>query len=303
MSVVNKLRLVASLAAALSLAPVPVARAQQVPAVPSDSTLAAATAVAHPMAAYNQWLSTNMTPWLSVLNPYFYSGWVNAMTNPWVDQVTQHAAMNAMMRSMNPRLMLGAGGAVPAFGIPGFPTQTMKSRRPNTVTEGVSLDAKRNFYQSMMMMSPLSMRDMIGIMADKMAVADDVSFDDAVEAMKLRANEVNFKLVGHNAVWKDVAAISGKETPRIEIFQFCDAMVGRKILDYVPEFAVFLPCRIALLEDADGKLWVMTVDWDVRWLDYAQNPNSKLDDDLRADATRIRDALHYIMEGAATGDF
>jgi uncharacterized protein (DUF302 family) len=156
----------------------------------------------------------------------------------------------------------------------------------------------------MMKMNPLSMRDMIGIMANKMPVAEDVSFDDAVEAMKLRANEVNFKLVGHSPLWKDVVAMTGEEeTPRVEIFQFCDAVVARKILDYVPEFAVFLPCRIALLEDADEKLWVMTLDWDVNWLDYSQNPNSKLADDLIADATRIRDALHYIMEGAATGDF
>ena len=227
------------------------------------------------------------------------------MTNPWMDQATQHAMLDAMMRSMDPRLAFGAGaGAVPVVGIPGFPTQTEKPRRPNTVTEGVSLNAKRNFYQSMMMVNPLSMRDMIGIMAQKMPVAEDVTFEDAVEAMKLRANEVNFKLVGHNPFWLDVRAISGDEdTPRVEIFLFCDAMVGRKILDYVPEFAVFLPCRIALLEDADKKLWVMTLDWDVSWLDYAQNPNSKLDEELRADAMRIRDALRYIMEGAATGDF
>ena len=296
----NKFRLIAFLGIALSLAPV--SQAQQIYAVPPNPALAAAAAASHPMAPYNQWLATNMTPWLSMVSPYFYSSWSNAMTNPWVDQFTQRAMLEAMMRSMDPRLMFGAGGAMP-MGIPGFPTQTERVHRPNTVTEGVSLDAKRNFYQSMMAMNPLSMRDMIGIMAEKRRVADDVSFDDAVEAMKLRANEVNFKLVGHNPFWKDVEAITGKKTPRAEIFQFCDAMVGRKILDYVPEFVVFLPCRIALLEDADGTIWVMTVDWDVRWLDYSRNPNSKLDADLRADATRIRDALRYIMEGAATGDF
>jgi uncharacterized protein (DUF302 family) len=302
MSVANKLRQIALLSIALSAAPaVP---AQQANTVPSNATLAAAAASAHPMASYNQWLATNMTPWLSMFNPYYYAGWSNVAINPWINQATQPAMVDAMMRSMDPRLMFGAGGAMPAGGIPGWPTQAKTTWRPNTVTEGVSLDAKRNFYQSMMKMNPLSMRDMIGIMANKMAVAEDVSFDDAVEAMKLRANEVNFKLVGESPLWKDVVAMTGdEETPRVEIFLFCDAVVARKILDYVPEFAVFLPCRIALLEDADKKLWVMTLDWDVNWLDYSQNPNSKLADDLIADATRIRDALHYIMEGAATGDF
>ena len=148
------------------------------------------------------------------------------------------------------------------------------------------------------------MRDMISIMADKRRVAEDVSFDDAVESMKLRANEINFKFVGHSPLWKDVAAITGDDnTPRVEIFHFCDAMVARKILDYAPEFVVFLPCRIALIEDADRTLWVMTLDWDVEWLDLAQNPNSILDEELRTEAIRIRDGMRYIMEGAATGDF
>ena len=60
---------------------------------------------------------------------------------------------------------------------------------------------------------------------------------------------------------------------------------------------------MTILEDAQGKLWVMTLDWDISWLNYAQNPNSILDKELREDAKRIRDALAYIMEGAATGDF
>lgn len=143
----NKFSLIAFLSVALLLAPV--SRAQQTYAVPPYPALSAAAA-SHPMAAYNQWLATNMTPWLSILNPYFYSSWPNAMINPWVDQITQHATMDAMMRSMDPRLM----GAMPMAGILGFPTQSERPRRPNTVTEGVSLDAKRNFYQSMMAMNP-----------------------------------------------------------------------------------------------------------------------------------------------------
>ena len=87
------------------------------------------------------------------------------------------------------------------------------------------------------------------------------------------------------------------------MFRFCDAAVARRILDVVPEFIVFLPCKIALMEDGEGKLWVMTMDWDVSWLDYAQNPNSHLAKDIRVDAQKIRDSMRYIMEGAATGDF
>jgi len=122
--------------------------------------------------------------------------------------------------------------------------------------------------------------------------------------MKLRASKINFKMVGHSPLWLDVRAITGDEnTPRVEIFHFCDAMVARRVLDHVPEFAVFLPCRVALLDDAELKLSVMILDWDVSWMDSAQNPNNDLGDELRADAKRIRDGIRYIMEGAATGDF
>lgn len=172
------------------------------------------------------------------------------------------------------------------------------------MSESLSDEAKRNMYQSLMMLSPLSLRDMISIMADKRQVAEDVSFDDAVELMRLRANEINFKFVGHSPLWKDIVAITGDEdTPRVEIFNFCDVVVARKVLDHAPEFIVFIPCRIALIEDADDKLWVMTLDWDVNWLNLAQNPNSVLDQELRDEAIRIREGIRYIMEGAATGDF
>jgi uncharacterized protein (DUF302 family) len=226
----------------------------------------------------------------------------NHFMNAPIDEATRFGILDAMLRAANMQMLEGVmGGANQAQ--MWIPSQSKRNHPANTVSESLSLEAKRNLYQSMMMFSPLSLRDMISIMADKMPVADDVSFDDAIESMRLRANEINFKFVGHSPLWKDVAAITGEETPRVEIFNFCDAMVARKILDYAPEFVIFIPCRIALLEDAQGKIWVMTLDWDVNWLNLAQNPNSVLDEELRADAKRIRDGMRYIMEGAASGDF
>lgn len=247
------------------------------------------------------------------INPYWYHQWYSMYTAPWMNQMTTPGAMGPMMGMFDPRWMGGqdtrqieGGGVppqVPLVRIPGFPTQAPLNWPKNTVSQGLDLDTKRRFYQSMMMMNPMSLRDMFTIMAEKMPVDEGVSFEDAVESMKLRANLVNFKLVGHQPLWKEIESISGKPQPKVEIFQFCDAMVAREILNYAPEFVVYLPCRIALLEDAQGKLWVMTLDWDVGWLDYVQNPNSELELKLREEAKRIRDALRYIMEGAAHGDF
>jgi uncharacterized protein (DUF302 family) len=227
----------------------------------------------------------------------------NHFMNAPIDEATRFSILDAMLRAANTRMLAGVLGGDNRARM-WIPSQNRRDLPPNTVSDSLSVEAKRNLYQNLMMLSPLSLRDMIAIMADKMPVAEDVSFEDAVDSMRLRANEINFKFVGHSPLWKDVAAITGDEdTPRVEIFNFCDAVVARKILDYAPEFVVFIPCRIALLEDAEGKLWVMTLDWDVNWLDLAQNPNSVLDEELRKEAMRIRDGIRYIMEGAASGDF
>lgn len=282
-------------------------------------------------AANNQAPATNpmqMYPWMpapvpyGAVNPYGaampYGGvpsWQQLMNMQWwmqnsaqmmnapIDEMTRFSMLDAMMRAANMQMFESMFGG-PNQAKMMIPSQNKYDVPPNTVSGAISDEAKRNMYQSLMMLSPLSLRDMISIMADKMEVAEDVSFEDAVDAMKLRANEINFKFVGHSPLSMDVVAISGDEnTPRVEIFQFCDAMVARKVLDYAPEFVVFLPCRIALIEDADRKLWVMTLDWDANWLNLAQNPNSVLEEDLKNEAIRIRDGMRYIMEGAATGDF
>ena len=305
-------RPVAIIAVILSLYLLPAA-AQEGDAAPEQSSAApAASPVQNPYYLY-PWMA-NTTPGLAaeinaqgLSTEWMNMQWMLMMANHFwnlpIDEATRFGVLDAMLRAANMQVMepfFGGSNQAKMW----IPSQNKREHRPNTVSESLSDEAKRNMYQSLMMLSPLSLRDMISIMADKMPVADDVSFDDAIESMRLRANEINFKFVGHSPLWKDIVAITGDEdTPRVEIFNFCDAMVARKVLDHAPEFIVFIPCRIALIEDADGKIWVMTLDWDVNWLNLAQNPNSVLDKELRDEAIRIREGIRYIMEGAATGDF
>lgn len=262
----------------------------------------------NPMAMMMSMMGPMMNPAM-MMNP-------NAMLNHPMNTMTQPQNMNAMMRSMNPNMMFGMFGQpskeyldgevpdqLPVITIPGMPTQTFQYWPANKVSPGVSREAKKNAFQTAMAVSPLSMRDMMGIMAEKMPVEEGISWDDAIEAMMLRANEVNFKFVGSSKLWKEIEAVTGKPSTKVEMFRFCDAAVARRILDVVPEFIIFLPCKIALMEDGEGKLWVMTMDWDVSWLDYSQNPNSHLAKNIREDAQKIRENMRYIMEGAATGDF
>ena len=183
------------------------------------------------------------------------------------------------------------------------PTRPAEEHVPNTVHPTISAEARANAVSSMMAVNPFSLRDMIAMMAVKYQAKDGLSYDEVVEAMKVKANEINFKFVGHNPLWKDIVAITGKQdTPRVEFFSFCDAMVAREILDYSLEFAIFLPCRVAVVEDAYKKIWVMTLDWDVRWLDASPNPN-KITGKMRENSILVRDAIDKIMRAGALGEF
>jgi uncharacterized protein (DUF302 family) len=189
------------------------------------------------------------------------------------------------------------------FNIQMPPTRGKETAVPNTVRESISPEARANFVSSMMAMNPFSMQEMVAMMAVKYPAKDGLTYDEVVTAMKTKANELNFKFVGHNPLWKDIVAITGKaETPRVEFFTFCDALVAREILDLSIEFAIFLPCRVAVLEDANKKIWLMTLDWDVRWLDASKNPN-QMSAALREKSIMVREAIDKIMRAGANGDF
>ncbi len=173
---------------------------------------------------------------------------------------------------------------------------------PNTVTEEVlTANAKLIAMQAMMMSNPLSLRQMITMMVAKKKVVEDLTFDEVLESMDLRANLLNMKKVGHNTPSKVIEATTGEPSPRLEMISYCDIPTMRTILDYVPEFSVFVPCRITVMEDANGDIWIMTLDWDIRWMDTSPNPN-KITPELREAAIYVRESIESIMEAGANGD-
>jgi len=133
-------------------------------------------------------------------------------------------------------------------------------------------------------------------MVVKMQLAKDVSMDDAVESMKLRANLLNMKLVAELPLSKQVEAMTGKTERRIAIYQFCDALTAKQMVDYSMDFAAWLPCRIALVEDEKGKGWLVMLDLNV--LINVANLNPK----LKELAVGVRSNLESIMKAGANGE-
>lgn len=129
----------------------------------------------------------------------------------------------------------------------------------------------------------------------RIQVQDGVSFDDAVESLKLRANQHNLKFVGVNQLYKEIEALSGKPTKRMEIFNFCDGLTADKMLAADPLMIAFMPCRIALLEDMEGKRWVISMMMDIKLI-------QAMPADTRKAAERVMAAMKDMMLAASKGD-
>jgi uncharacterized protein (DUF302 family) len=183
-----------------------------------------------------------------------------------------------------------------------------RGTRPYEMSRIVSPEEKAALMKQMMpmmnMATKMDVKDVMNLMAVKYKVKKDLSFDDVVESMKLRANQLNFKLVGHSPMWKDFQAVLGDmEAPRIEVFHYCDIAAGRAVLKYAPESLIYLPCRIGIMEDADKNIWVMTLDWDTAWLDsIGGKMGLEKEKELITFARDIRDKMDNIMKAAAAGD-
>lgn len=182
---------------------------------------------------------------------------------------------------------------------------SMKGSVPWAMSKMPTAEEKKQLMKSMIpMMSNmgLNIRDIMNYMTTKYQAKPGVAFDDVVESMKLRANQLNLKLVGHSPMIKDIQAVLGDTTsPRMEVFHFCDIAAGREIMKLVPEAIVYLPCRIAVMEDNNKNVWVLTLDWDMAWLDSI-NGSMGITPELAKMALDIRDKMDNVMRAGANGD-
>jgi uncharacterized protein (DUF302 family) len=136
----------------------------------------------------------------------------------------------------------------------------------------------------------------IGQTVLKMGLAKGVSPDDAGEAMRSKAAELNMKLVGYQNVGQEVAN-RGIKAPRLEIFQFCDPEDAVKMVQFNTIYAAYMPCRIALVEDNEGKYWLEMLNLDMIISAIPLPP------ELQAIAISTNGTMLEIITAGSTGEF
>ena len=129
-------------------------------------------------------------------------------------------------------------------------------------------------------------------------VDEGLSAEDVIESMKSLATSRNFLFVGESPFYKQIQAITGEEYRYVNFLSFCDARVGKMMLEYRDQYSGFMPCRIAIVEDRDGGLWLYSMN-----LDLMIHGGKSLPPELKESALRVRDTIQEIMNGAAKGEF
>ncbi|MBT2970086.1 MAG: hypothetical protein B6D72_15080 [gamma proteobacterium symbiont of Ctena orbiculata] len=132
----------------------------------------------------------------------------------------------------------------------------------------------------------------------KIPVAEDLTWEDVEETMKFVANEHNMANVGELPLYKDIEAKLGTEYRFVKIYLFCDSLIAAKMLDYSDAYSAYLPCRITLLEDHQGKLWLMALNMDM--MIYGGKP---LPPELKEQALQVKEYILDIMNRGASGEF
>jgi len=132
----------------------------------------------------------------------------------------------------------------------------------------------------------------------KAQVNPDLSVEDVDQTIKFVANEHNIKNVGELPLYKQVEAMSGQPYRFVKIYMFCNALTAAKMLNYSDAFAAYLPCRLSLVEDKQGRLWIYTLNMDP--MIYGGEP---LPTALKQEALNVKAIMQDVLKRGASGDF
>jgi uncharacterized protein (DUF302 family) len=132
----------------------------------------------------------------------------------------------------------------------------------------------------------------------KAQVKDGLTFDDVDQAIRSVATSMNIKDVGALPLGDQVSAMQGKSWRKLKIYLYCNPLTAAHMIDYSDAFSAFLPCRVALLEDKTGKLWIYTMN-----MDMLINGGKPLPSELKEEALRVKKIMQTVLADGAKGEF
>ena len=110
----------------------------------------------------------------------------------------------------------------------------------------------------------LETRDIADAFVWAVPVEEGISAEDVKESMKSLAVAKNFLFVGESPFYKQAEAVTGEPFRHVSLMNFCDVRVGIKMIDQNDAYTAFMPCTISVVEDKNGRLWLYSLNMEVR---------------------------------------
>lgn len=129
----------------------------------------------------------------------------------------------------------------------------------------------------------------------KVPLAKGVSPSDAVQAMKIEADNVNMKYVGDLPLSLQLKNM-GIKSGILTVYEFCSPPIAHLMVEGNPAFAAYLPCRITMVS-VHGRVWLemMNLNMIIK--------GAHLKGKLRSQALRVRNDLDSILWAGAQGNW
>jgi uncharacterized protein (DUF302 family) len=92
--------------------------------------------------------------------------------------------------------------------------------------------------------------------------------------------------------------MNGEPWRKLNIYLYCNPLTAAKMIEHDLAYAAYLPCRVSLVEDAEGNLWIYTLD-----MDMMIHGGKTLPPELLKEALEVKSIIQEILARAAEGDF
>ena len=128
-------------------------------------------------------------------------------------------------------------------------------------------------------------------------VQPGVTVNDIEQVFAQIATERNMKAVGELPLSKELEARTGQKQRFLKVYSYCSPETARMMVDFSPHMGAYLPCRLTVVERADG-LWIYTLN-----MDMMVKMGRKLPSPLKEEAWKVRETIFMMLDRAAKGEF
>lgn len=191
------------------------------------------------------------------------------------------------------KLLKNIFAIIGAIVVIGFLVIYVKFDLGKRVDQAVALDPKAMALYMAMADNVLSTGDSAKAMIRRVKVNKDVDIEDVIETLNSVAEEHNLLVVGSSLM------SGGKKGGKyIRIISYCNPHIAKKFIGHSMAFIAFMPCRMGIVEDDNGDMWIYTMD-----LGLMIAGGHTLEPELLDMARGVETAMYDMMDKAAKGDF